>query len=612
MSRTPDSLQTRPEASEGSVPTQGLAHRLDTVSQTDTILEQLSTYSGYQVVTGTGIGHESTASLEQQDVPQLTSSAASVDKRQGNKSTNTIQYSDTFLTSIEEGGSPTDGAPETVSSRGESFPLERLRQERDKISDSLSAIMSTQILSEMALSELDEKKFEVGDEVIIRDSLKGTVRYVGTTSFADGIWVGVELREPVGTSNGTIKDVSYFECAPNHGVFVKPTKLCKLADTTELDVQLSPADSELESILEEASSHTHASFEPLVSVVSDAGPDRSITVFSETESVATAADDQTIRWSLESADLAERTPTHEEQIVKEIGVCVSGELSKHATHSNESLVTSVTNSLIDEWARESVDIFLEVNARRAPSLLHNVRPVLLQLPEEEVTTDELSPDRSPLSPPQSPAVPQELEFQSLLKIAESAITFYNDRLTKQRPLDIGQLQFSRRSDTILPIAYNEADSPNRQAHHQIFRHFLFDLSYQIVSELRAEAAPGLVTLQPPRKRHRSFEPRKLAYKTPRREEEASFVANKVSQLIDIPTQQNNFQGKKEDPVETLLLKEMREEEPEWIDYTQHEYLVKLEASDSIFESLLEESLDMAMSIRRKRKRGVANILMDSS
>ena len=529
--------------------------------------------------------------LEQLTLP-LTSSAASVDRRQGNRS-NTIQYSDTFLTSIEEGGSP-DGAQDT-SVHDDTFPLQRLRQERDKISDSLSAIMSTQLLSEMALSELDEKKFEAGDEVTIRDSLRGTVRYTGATYFADGIWVGVELREPVGTSNGTIKDVTYFECAPNHGVFVKPAKLCKLADNTEFDVELSAAESELESLLEEGSSHTHASFEPLVSVVSDTGPDRSITVLSETDSVGTAADDQTIRWSLESAELAEKTPTHEESIVQEIELCVSEELTRH---SNETLVTSVTESLIKEWARESVDIFLAVNSRRAPSLLHNVRPVLLQLPEEEVTTDE----QSPLSPPQPPAISLELQQQSLLKIADSAVTFYRDRLTKQRPLDIGQLQFSRRSDTILPIAYNPADSPNKQAHHQIFRHFLFDLSYQVISELRTETVPTPVTLQPPKKKHRSFESRKLAYKSPREGEEATFVASQVSELIIIPTQLNNYQGKKEDPVEILLLKEMRAEEPDWIDYSQQEYIVKLEASDSIFESILEDALSIAMAIRRKRKR----------
>lgn len=36
----------------------------------------------------------------------------------------------------------------------------------------------------------------VGDKVLVNNSLKGTVRFVGETKFASGIWVGVELPGP--------------------------------------------------------------------------------------------------------------------------------------------------------------------------------------------------------------------------------------------------------------------------------------------------------------------------------------------------------------------------------------------------------------------------------
>ncbi|KIY50506.1 hypothetical protein FISHEDRAFT_64716 [Fistulina hepatica ATCC 64428] len=54
---------------------------------------------------------------------------------------------------------------------------------------------------------------------------RGVVRFVGSTSFASGKWVGVELYEPNGKNNGTIKDTMYFSCKMLHGVFVRPSQI---------------------------------------------------------------------------------------------------------------------------------------------------------------------------------------------------------------------------------------------------------------------------------------------------------------------------------------------------------------------------------------------------
>ncbi|CAL8104193.1 unnamed protein product [Calicophoron daubneyi] len=58
----------------------------------------------------------------------------------------------------------------------------------------------------------------------------GKLRYCGPVAFASGVWVGVELDEPLGRNNGTVNDVQYFSCAPNHGIFAPIGRIYKAVD----------------------------------------------------------------------------------------------------------------------------------------------------------------------------------------------------------------------------------------------------------------------------------------------------------------------------------------------------------------------------------------------
>ena len=52
--------------------------------------------------------------------------------------------------------------------------------------------------------------------------MSGVIAYLGTTQFAPGYWVGLELDTSQGKNNGTVQGVKYFDCPPKKGVFVRP------------------------------------------------------------------------------------------------------------------------------------------------------------------------------------------------------------------------------------------------------------------------------------------------------------------------------------------------------------------------------------------------------
>lgn len=65
-------------------------------------------------------------------------------------------------------------------------------------------------------------EFLIGDRVV-SGGRRGVVLFFGLVKFATGKYVGIELEQPEGKHDGTMKGERYFECRPNHGVFVKPS-----------------------------------------------------------------------------------------------------------------------------------------------------------------------------------------------------------------------------------------------------------------------------------------------------------------------------------------------------------------------------------------------------
>ena len=52
------------------------------------------------------------------------------------------------------------------------------------------------------------------------------VRFIGTTLFAEGIWIGIEfLARALGKNDGCVNGHTYFQCKPNHGLFIRPNRI---------------------------------------------------------------------------------------------------------------------------------------------------------------------------------------------------------------------------------------------------------------------------------------------------------------------------------------------------------------------------------------------------
>lgn len=68
-------------------------------------------------------------------------------------------------------------------------------------------------------------KLKIGTPVLVYGKTPGIVRFVGPTAYAQRDFVGVELAEPTGKNNGTVKGVTYFKCPPRHGIMVRPSDI---------------------------------------------------------------------------------------------------------------------------------------------------------------------------------------------------------------------------------------------------------------------------------------------------------------------------------------------------------------------------------------------------
>lgn len=53
--------------------------------------------------------------------------------------------------------------------------------------------------------DLKGGELKVGDRVLVSGAKNGVLRFIGTTEFAQGVWGGVELDQPIGKNDGSVQ-----------------------------------------------------------------------------------------------------------------------------------------------------------------------------------------------------------------------------------------------------------------------------------------------------------------------------------------------------------------------------------------------------------------------
>lgn len=188
-------------------------------------------------------------------------------------------------------------------------------------------------------------------------------------------------------------------------------------------------------------------------------------------------------------------------------------------------------------------------------------------------------------------------------LVASSVSFFFDRKRRGLPIDI----VSPPSEI---VGEDESDDDLEANSKRVYRRLVFDLSSSLLKELLSEQAPpnrpSWMKSKPRRKGrfHRGLQP------LVNEEDFIPVVEQQVLNLIGLGDARPSLErvrrktplkaGKK-DFVDAILIQELREEEPLWIDYDEDELAVKFQVADAIFESLLSETVMVVNAVQLRRE-----------
>ena len=488
----------------------------------------------------------------------------------------------------------------------------------------------------------------IDQRVLVGNTVKGTVKFIGETDFAEGVWVGIELDEPRGKNDGAVNDIRYFTCPPRYGVFAPPSKIAVIEETIAGEPVYSNSEHDVSEQLEVSEDEDQPVISPLAASPEPSLPameednklnagdisgnkdvsrelsdnkDEVISLLSEDDEQGLQDDDKpptvtvpqqqkpqvvivekdqevqvngiaqqlvlqlsheafnTVHtiWSKKMEGIKEMHEVIEEtqETIKETEEVIEDAEQMTEAKDRESTVDRVTDQLLTVLLQSEVDLMCNIK---------QAKEAVLEEHEEKETETHAKERSTSFSSEPLALVPSNRPLVNHITTCAWNTVYSTDQT------ELSHLEPS--SDLIRDVCNKTGVLLNCE---KSFVHLVFHLAIDIIQSHR-NCFHTIPRLSP-------FSSRSLSLEHIQEEVYNHLQqGKKPRQLPSVRYLHGNCRpgGKEIDYIDALLICELREEEPGWVDYSQEEETVKMQTADSILDFLIDETVQIIEDIYHKR------------
>ena len=481
----------------------------------------------------------------------------------------------------------------------------------------------------------------IDQRVLVGNTVKGTVKFIGETNFAEGVWVGIELDEPRGKNDGAVNDRRYFTCPPRHGVFAPPSKIAVIEET----IAGGPVDSNSEHDVSEQLEVSEDEDQPVISPLA-VSPEPSLPAMEENNKLNTGDisgnEDVSRELSDNKDEVISLLSEDDKQGLQDDDKSPALPKVVVVEKNQEVKVDGITQQLVLQLSHEAFNTVHNIWSKKMEGI-KETQEVIEETQETMKETNEVIEDSQQMTKAKDREttvdrvtdqlltilLKSEVDLMCNIKETKEAVLEEHKEKEAETPVKERSTSFSSEPLALVPssrpivnhittCAWNAVYSsdqtelchlePSSDLIHDVcnktgvllnceksFVHLVFHLAIDIIQSHR-NYFRTISRLSP-------FSNRSLSLEHIQEEVYNHLQQGKQPrQLPSVRYLHGNCRpgGKEIDHVDALLICELREEEPSWVDYSQEEETVKIQTADSILEFLIDETVQIIGDIYHKR------------